>query len=164
MGSQRGRHSWTTTNAYKYLQDNNYYCHSELSLRTSKNLFLIFFMVTNVNLHLEMAGESFKILLVIPGQSWQGTPKVMLKEERVLLFVPMTWRHLLACNAWVPEMLNTLPRTGQSHIVKNWPASCSSGARLPSWDTLSQMSPKPHLKPSICSMSFQSFKWRHVKC
>ena len=78
-----------------------------------------------------MSGESFKILLVILGQSRQGTPRVMFKEEGVLLFVPISWRHLLACNAWVPEMLNTLPHTGQSHRVKNWPAPWTSEAMLP---------------------------------
>ena len=66
----------------KYLKD-NYYCYYDL--RISKNWFLIFFMVTNVNLHLEMAGESFKILLVVLGQSRQGSLRVMFREEGVPL-------------------------------------------------------------------------------
>lgn len=105
----------------KHLKDNNYYCYSYYNLRISKNWFLIFFMVTNVNLHLEMAGESFKILLVVLGRSRQGSPRVVFREEGVLLFVTMTWRHPLACNARVPGMLNILPCTGRSHSVKNWP-------------------------------------------
>lgn len=113
------------TKCSKYIN----YCSFSYHLGTSKDLLLTFFSWSQIwSLRLEMTYESFKILSAsLPKQ--EGAQGVMFGTgKRVLLLVTVTWRHLLACNAGGPGMLNMLPRTGQFHPVKNWSAPRASSA------------------------------------
>lgn len=100
----------------KCSEDINYCCCSYYHLRISKDLFLTFSSWSQIwKLHLEMTGESFKNPL---GGSW--AKQIGFRTGVGGAFYSSLWLgdvywHVMAG----PGMLSILPRTGQSHTVKN---------------------------------------------